>query len=114
MSDAFAEFEKRLDSLERKHRDLANGYVAKINPDGLIVIAPKSRSSGNKLRLMSAIFLGFIVFKITTIVLVGPAVYDSRLDELRAGTGPEQMSAWLMQADPFSAAAADFIITSLP
>ena len=28
MSDAFSQFEKRLDSLERTHRELSNGYVA--------------------------------------------------------------------------------------
>lgn len=113
MSDAFADFEARLNSLERKHKELANGYVAKINPDGLITIAPKEQRSILRLRVLSILFLGFILFKVITLVVVGPLTYDSRLDELREGTGPERISAWIMQADPLSEATANYIISAI-
>ncbi len=114
MSDTFAQFEERLNNLERRHRELANGYVAKINPDGLITVEPKERRGAMRLRVLAALFLGFMLFKVVMIAIVGPAVYDSRLDELRVGTGPEQISAWVMQADPLSNAAVDFIYSLMP
>lgn len=109
MSDTFMEFEARLSSLERKHKELAKGYVAQVNPDGLITVAPREKRGMQRLRVLSALFLGFILFKIVTLSIVGPAVYDNRLVELRVGTGPEQISAWIMQADPLSEAAAKYI-----
>ena len=111
MSDAFANFEARLNNLERKHKELAKGYVAKINHDGLITIAPKESGGILRLRVLSALFLGFLLFKVITLVAVGPMTYDSRLAELREGTGPERISAWIMQADPLSEAAANYIIS---
>ena len=114
MSDTFAQFEERLNHLERKHRELARGYVAKIDPDGLITVEPKQRRGAIRLRVLSALFLGFLLFKVVMMITVGPETYDSRLDELRVGTGPEQISAWVMQADPLSAAVADYIISAMP
>jgi len=111
MSDTFAQFEQRLVSLERKHQELAKGYVAKINPDGLITIEPKKSRTHIRARLLTAIVLGFLVFKAATIVLVGPATYDSRLDEMRAGTGPERFGAILMQEDPVTRTMAGFVLS---
>ena len=102
MSDTFAQFEQRLNSLERKHRELAKGYVAKINPDGLIVIAPKASRARVRMRMLTVIILGFLVFKIATLVLVGSVTYDSRLEVMRNGTGAERFGAWIMQVDPIS------------
>lgn len=107
MSDAFAQFEQRLCSLERKHRELAKGYVTKVNPDGLIVVAPKYPKGSMRARLTVGIILGFFLFKCVTMVLVGPALYESRLEELRQGTGPERFGAWIMQVDPISGFVAD-------
>lgn len=107
MSDAFAQFEQRLSSLERKHRELAKGYVTKINPDGLIVVAPKHPKGPMRTRLAVGVILGFFLFKCVTMILVGPATYETRLDALREGTGPERFGAWLMQVDPISGYVAD-------
>lgn len=102
MSDAFAQFEKRLESLERKHRELAAGYVAKINPDGLITVEPKPKRTGLTARLLAMIIIGIISFKVITLMLVGPVIYQSRVDALAAGTQFEKAAAWIMQADPLS------------
>lgn len=107
MSDAFAQFEQRLSALERKHRELANGYVTKINPDGLIVLAPKYPKGPMRTRLAVGLVLGFFLFKCVTMILVGPVTYENRLEMLREGTGPERFGAWIMQVDPLSGYVAD-------
>lgn len=111
MSEAFTQFEQRLNNLERKHKRLAKGYVASIGPNGLIRVSPKRSGGRTRTRLLAGILLGFFVFKIMTLIIVGPVTYESRVDELRAGTVPEQISAWIMQADPLSEKIAKYIIS---
>lgn len=110
MSDAFAQFEKRLENLERKHRELAAGYVARINPDGLITIEPKSKRSGLTARLVALMLLGLVVFKIMVLALVTPVVYQERLDQLMAGTEFEKAAAWIMQIDPLTLRASEYLM----
>ncbi|MEM1352975.1 MAG: hypothetical protein AAGF27_11565 [Pseudomonadota bacterium] len=109
MPDAFAQFEKRLENLERKHKELAAGYVAQINPDGLITVAPKPKRSGLTLRLIAMLVIGVILFKVVTLSLVGPVVYQGRVDQLASGTAFEKAAAWIMQLDPFSLQASQFL-----
>jgi hypothetical protein len=102
MSETFAQFEKRLASLERKHKELAAGYVAKINPDGLITVAPKQQSKGLIVRVLAAALLGVVAFKVFTLSIVGPIVYQGRVDALMSGTSFERATGWILQADPLS------------
>ena len=108
MSDSFAQFEKRLECLERKHRELAHGYVAKINPDGLITVQPKERQSGLALRLILAVVMAVMLFKSVTLAIVGPSVYETRLQSLLDGIWFEKACAWVMQIDPVTLAIAEF------
>lgn len=113
MSDTFSQFEKRLDSLERKHRELSNGYVAKINPDGLITVEPKqSNRTGLLLRLCVMAAVGFLTFKVVTLVIVGVPVYETRLDTLTQGTAIEKAISWIMQIDPLSERIAAYLVTA--
>ena len=102
MSDTFAQFEKRLASLERRHKELAVGYVARINPDGLITVEPKPQSKGLVARVLAAAVLGVVAFKVITLSIVGPVVYQGRIDALMSGTAFERATGWIMQADPLS------------
>ena len=110
MSEAFAQFEKRLDNLERKHRELAKGYVAKINPDGLITVQPKEKKTAMRLRLLLAIIVAFVLFKSVTLAIVGPLTYADRIAALAQGTTFEQACAWVMQADPISQFLSEYLI----
>lgn len=112
MSDAFTQFEKRLHSLERKHRELSNGYVAKINPDGLITVAPKTKRKGLALRLMLAVLVGIIAFKSITLAIIGPSTYEARLATLSNGSWFEGFCAWVMQVDPATQAVGTFLSTT--
>ncbi|MFK7743528.1 MAG: hypothetical protein AB8B47_00630 [Roseobacter sp.] len=102
MSDAFTQFEERLQSLEHKHKELARGYVAKLNPDGLITVEPKQQRRGGWTLLLLAVALGGVLFKAATLSIVGKAVYETRIDTLNAGTTFEKICAWVMQIDPFT------------
>ena len=113
MSDTFTQFENRLDTLQRKHRALAKGYVAQVNPDGLITIEPKPKTSGGRLRFVIATTIGFFTFKVLAIALIGPATYQSRIDALAVGNRFEKLCAWIMQADPISHQMAVFLLTIL-
>lgn len=109
MSEAFTQFEKRLDSLERKHKELANGYVAKINPDGLITVEPKQQRGGRWTRFLLAVGAAVIMFKALALAFNGPAVYDTRVETLASGTAFEKACAWVMQADPVTVYVAGLI-----
>jgi len=109
MSDTFAQFEKRLASLERKHKELAVGYVARINPDGLITVEPKSQSKGLVARVIAAAVLGVVAFKVITLSIVGPIIYQGRIDALMSGTSFERATGWIMQADPLSQRLAEML-----
>jgi hypothetical protein len=109
MSDAFAQFEKRLDHLERKHRELAKGYVAKINPDGLITVEPKSKRTGFAIKLVLMVVVGLVFFKSITLAIIGPVTYDERIAALAEGNAFEQLCAWVMQSEPLSQAVAVFL-----
>ncbi len=113
MADTFTQFEKRLASLERKHKELAHGYVPKINPDGLITIEPKRTNGRIGARVLVAGFLGFMVFKIVTVILVGPAVYEERLEGMRQGTGAERFGAWMLQNDPVTQTVSGMVLDLL-
>ena len=102
MSDTFAQFEKRLQSLERKHKELAVGYVARINPDGLITVEPKKQGKSIAVRVLAAAVLGIVAFKVITLWMVGPVVYQGRVEALMSGTAFERATGWIMQADPLS------------
>ncbi len=113
MSDTFAQFEKRLDSLERKHRELAKGYVTKINPDGLITVEPGRGKGGLRLRPVLFMISGFFVIKALMMSVIGTATYDARVADMAAGTGFEQLGAWVMQSDPLSRAITDFLAKAI-
>ena len=111
MSDAFAQFEKRLESLERKHRELAEGYVARINPDGLITVEPKRQRSWLPVKLIATAFIGVALFKVVTLFLVGQGVYEGRVAALAEGTAFEKAAAWVLQADEFTRQVVAYLTT---
>ena len=114
MSDTYAQFETRCASLKRKHSELARGYVARLDGDGLITLVPARRRSNLTTRLLLGIAVGFMLFKSVTIALIGPLAYQERIDALDAGTGFEKAAAWLMQADPVASCIAGWIASTIP
>ena len=112
MSDTFAQFEKRLENLERKHRELAKGYVACINPDGLITVEPRRKRSYLLAQLVVLVLLGVILFKSVTLAIVGLSTYEDRIAALMQGTVFERVCGWIMQADPLTSKIATYFVTT--
>ena len=102
MSDAFQEFDSRLNSIDRKRTKLAQGYASKVGKDGLIIFRPKRRKSGLPLRGLLYLFLGFTFFKAVIIAHLGAPLYEDRLAQLAQGSIVEQAGAVVMQSDPVS------------
>ena len=54
-----------------------------------------------------------MVFKIVTVILVGPAVYEERLEGMRQGTGAERFGAWMLQNDPVTQTVSGMVLDLL-
>lgn len=112
MSDTFTQFQRRLNTIERKHRALAQGRVAQNNPSGLVTGALKPKKPGVLHRFLWACVMGFFAFKVFVLAVVGPITYQGRIDALLAGSTLERFCAWIMQADPVSQKLATLLITA--
>lgn len=94
------DFGKRVKRIDKRHRKMANGYVASVNHDGLIVA--KVRRTGPRLpwRGIALCFVAFFVFKGFLLNQLGSITYNERVSSLQAGTFVEKAGAYAMSADP--------------
>ncbi|MEL6617536.1 MAG: hypothetical protein AAFP16_01575 [Pseudomonadota bacterium] len=110
MVDAQIQFNKRLTSLHRKHKAMANGYTTHLRGDGLIVVKPRMRARRNPpVRGLVYLALGFFVFKGFMFASLGDITYNERVAKMGNGTSVEQAGAWVMQADPLTQFLAGYI-----
>lgn len=114
MGEHIAEFRSRLSRLERKYKGMSAGYDAKLRSDGLIVITPRKAKRRLALLPIAVFVLGFVAFKGFLLLSLGPDSYGERVARLQAGTGVEQVGAFLMQPDPLSALVAEQMGNALP
>ncbi len=111
---AHVPFDKRLKRIVRQHDKMANGVVARVNSDGLIVAKPRLYRPRFPLKgLLAVLFLGFL-FKGFLFAYLGEAAYGERVATLQGGSVLEQAGAWVMQPDPVTVLAADGIAMILP
>ena len=109
MSIQHQEFHGRVARLQRKHYGFSQGYSARIQPDGPIVIEPRKTRSWVALKITTLILAAFLVFKTFLMAALGFASYDERVARLAEGTVVEQIGAVVMQSDPASVWAAQQI-----
>ncbi|MFK7879714.1 hypothetical protein [Roseobacter sp.] len=110
----YAQFEKRVASVNTKHQKLSRGYTAKIDDTGLIQVEPKRERSFYGLRIIVFIVAGVLLVKSLMISSVGIATYENRIQELSAGMAVEQAAAWVMQPDRLSRYVAENITKLIP
>ncbi len=96
------DFGKRVKRINKRHNKLANGYVASVNHDGLIVA--KVRRSGPRFpwKGIALCFVAFFIFKGFLLVQLGEATFNDRVEKLQTGTVVEQAGAYAMSADPLT------------
>lgn len=109
MSDTYTQFEKRLDGLTRKHKELAGGYTVRVGHDGLIIVQPKRFRFGLRAKFLILAVIGFMAFKALAFAFIGPTTYDERVAALAEGTAFEQAGAWVMQSEPVTEKLAEWI-----
>ncbi len=91
-------FDERLGRIQKRHRKMANGYVTKMDKDGLISARPlrRIRFPWKSMLLIAGLF---ILFKGATLAALGPQTYSERVDRLSRGNGSERIGAFLMQPE---------------
>ena len=113
MVDAFDNFDKRLNKIDRKHRALARGYTSRVGSDGLIVIRPRRRGLRLPVKGLALLGLGFFGLKGLMLAQIGHDNFAARLNDLNNGTIAEQAGAWIMQVDPATKWIAELILPLL-
>ena len=102
MDRALYDFDKRQRAVVQKHHKLANGYITKLNRNGIIEHKPIRRVPFVSLKGLLIAAFGALVFKGLLIASLGIEEYVARLAHLSQGSVLEHAGAWLMGADPAS------------
>lgn len=109
MDQAQQSFYKRQETLRRKHMRMSQGYVTRMNKNGVIEQVPDRHFSGMGLRLVLRLALVVMAFKVLAFAWLGETQYASSIDRLSQGAFYEKAGAWVMQADPVTRAVAGFM-----
>lgn len=109
MSIQHQEFRGRVNRLQSKHAKYAQGYTARVQSDGLIVIEPRRMRSRISGKVFILVVLSFLGFKAFLMAALGIGSYDERVARLADGTAVERAGALVMQSDPLSVWAAEKI-----
>jgi hypothetical protein len=100
MSEIFKDFDDRIERITNKRAKLRDGYVGRVNRDGLVVFRPKRLRLSVSPRGVAMVVVAFIFFKALIVSHLGMALYQDRINTLRAGSLVEQAGAFVMQPDP--------------
>ena len=94
------DFDERLRRIDRRHRTLSRGFVLSVSRDGLIVARPETSRFRFPWRVILFLLVAVMGFKIVLHAYIGPEAYGDRLARLSNGTVAEQVSAYVLHADP--------------
>lgn len=100
MDKAQLSFHKRGQALRRKHVRMSQGYVTKMDRNGLIVQVPDNKAGGIGLGLFLRGALILLAFKVLTLGWLGEERYQYHVETLSQGAMHERAGAWVMQVDP--------------
>lgn len=95
-------FAIRLDRIDRRHRDVSDGYITSVNHDGLIIAVRRRRKVRVPYAGLALVALGIIAIKALAVVQMGEEGYAARIEGLASGSQIERVGAWVMQADPLT------------
>jgi hypothetical protein len=96
------DFGDRIRRINRRNRTLSRGFVLSVSNDGLIIARPESNRMRFPWRVLLFLLLAVIGFKTVLHAVIGPEEYAERLARLSNGTVAEQMSAYVLHADPLT------------
>lgn len=97
---AEASFDRRIQSLVRKHARMTDGIRYRIDQTGLITAHPRRRLAPPfPWRSLAALVFLAWGFKVALFALLGVETYAARLAVLEGGSLLERAGAWVMTAD---------------
>lgn len=100
MDKAQMSFHRREQALRRKHIRMSQGYVTRMDRNGLIVQVPDSKVGGIGLGLLVRVLLIGLAFKVLALSWLGESAYQAHVDALSQGAFHERAGAFVMQIDP--------------
>lgn len=102
-------FDDRLRRIDRRNRTLSRGFVLSVGRDGLIIARPENSRFRFPWRAMLFLLVAVMGFKVLLHTYIGPEAYGERLARLSNGTVAEQMSAYVLHADPVTVWISNFV-----
>lgn len=109
MENALRNFEKRHRAVTKRHRQMAQGYVTKLGRNGVIEHHPRRNLPGFSPRSIVLTALGFFTFKGFLLHSMGETEYVARVGLLSDGSMLEKAGAFVMQIDPVTRWAVEYI-----
>lgn len=100
MANALRNFEKRARAVESRHRKLADGYVTRMDKDGVMRHAPIRKFRLIRPRMIVYALGAFLAFKVFLVTQLGNVTYNERVMVLSQGSMVERAGAYVMAIDP--------------
>lgn len=109
MDEGLRDFAARHQRLRDKHRRLSQGYVTRVNRNGVIEHVPARDVPASFLTPLAILVAAFFGFKILLLSQLGEAQYSVHLETLSQGNVAERVGAVLLSPDPLTRAAAALV-----
>ncbi|MBV7394868.1 hypothetical protein [Mameliella sediminis] len=109
MDDAQRSFRKREQALRRKHIRMSQGYVTRMNRNGVIEQIPDRKIGGFGFQVALRLCLVLMGFKVMALVWLGEDNYANHVAALASGAIHEKAGAWIMQIDPVTRTLAGYL-----
>lgn len=114
MNDLYRRFDQRCDALRAKHIRMADGFVTRLDGNGVLVQAPVPRKRGALIRALAIAAITIVLIKAMILAEIGVDQYARVEAALKAGGAVEQAIAFVMRIDPATAWVAGHVIPLLP
>lgn len=99
------EFERRLEGIRIKHREMERGFVLRMDQSGLCEMVPRKLPWTRRhlgLRAGAGMIAALLLAKSAALAYVDRAEYDAAVLKLQQGGVAAQMGAWFLAHDPVS------------
>ncbi len=113
MENVYSRFERRSNAVRTKHLQMADGFVTRINGNGVLVQVPAKRRGGLSVGTLLIALLCAVLIKAMNYLQLGESAYAARTAELAQGSSLEQAGAFILQMDPATLWIAQQIATFL-
>ena len=111
MEDAAKSFHRRQQRVARRHRRMADGYVTRLNENGLFEQRPVRDWRGLLLRPLTILVALFFVLKLIFVVYLGVPGYEAQLATFQEDTLGDVTARVVMQLDPITRSIAETLRT---